>query len=77
MWPMSRQLLETLKQGRINTPCTELVDQLIVVYGELLAIRGDLASDVPGSDNLRMCVCRSHGLDCGRSFVCCSSEIEI
>lgn len=55
-----RHALEALQQRLVDPARAELLDQLVVVDRELLAVGRDGALHVPGRDNLCLCVC---GLD--------------
>ena len=48
------QTLKTLKQLGVDATRAELVDELVVVDGLLLAVAGDAALDIPGGDDLGM-----------------------
>lgn len=54
MRTLPRQPLKPLKDRRIHSSRTELVDELVVVNRELLAIVHNGAFDVPGGDDLSM-----------------------
>lgn len=54
MRTLPRQPLKPLQDRRIHSPRAELVNELVVVDRELLAIVRNGTFDVPGSDNLRV-----------------------
>ena len=68
------QLLKPVQDRLVNPPGSELLDELVVVDGELLAIVRDGALDVPRSHDLLVWLRAGRGLDSGgRSRSVCGS----
>jgi hypothetical protein len=76
MRTMAREALKALKHGRVNAPRTELVDELVVVNRELLAVGRDLSRNVPGRNNLSVRAVPNSGLYCGRAICNAASKAE-
>lgn len=66
-----RDLLKPLQQRLVDTPGPELLNQLIVVYRELLSVLRDRALDVPRRHDLLVRVLRGGGFDgwCGLQWL--------
>ena len=70
---VTRKPLESLQQLPIDPAGAELLDELIIVDGKLLAVFGDAALDIPGSDDLSVRLVVGNRLDrerVGRRGLC-------
>lgn len=60
---MTRQLFEAVEQSLINPSCAELINEFVVVDRKLLSVAGYRSLNIPGSNDLRMCLSRIGRLD--------------
>lgn len=65
MWTVPGQPLESLQDRLVDPPRAELVDELVVVDRELLAVGRDGPLHVPGRHDLIVRIRSIGGLDCG------------